>query len=140
MCEMHRAAPEFAGIAPVRVRARLSCRGLYEGITMIRHIVFFNARDPADRDRIFDGLALLTQTPHASVIEVARNQKIDQLSNAVDIVVYAEFADDAALAAFKADPVYQRSIEQVRPLRELRMAADYDNSTAAKSATPVSNL
>ena len=98
---------------------------------MIRHIVFFSARDPADRDKLFDGLALLTRIVHADVIEVAHNQKIDQLANAADVVVYAEFADEDALAAFKADPIYLQSIQLVRPLRELRIAADYDNATAA---------
>jgi hypothetical protein len=99
---------------------------------MIRHVVFFNARDPADRAAIFEGLALLTQIAHADLIEVAHNQKVDQIANAVDFVVYAEFADEDALAAFKADPLYERSIQQVRPLRELRIAADYDTATARK--------
>ncbi len=103
---------------------------------MIRHIVFFSARDPADREEMFEGLALLTSIAHADVIEVACNQKIDQLANAADVVVYAEFSDEAALAAFKADPVYQQSIQHVRPLRELRIAADYDNATAANGSAP----
>jgi quinol monooxygenase YgiN len=99
---------------------------------MIRHIVLFNARDPADLDAIVEGLTLLTGIAHADVVEVARNRKIDQLANDADVVVYAEFADEEALAAFKADPIYQQSIQQVRPLRELRIAADYDTAKAAK--------
>ena len=103
---------------------------------MIRHMVFFNARDPANRDAIFEGLALLTRNAHANLVEVARNRKIDQLANAVDFIVYAEFDDEEALAAFKADPLYERSIQQVRPLRELRVAADYDTASAVKSSAP----
>ncbi len=68
----------------------------------------------------------MTQIRHASKIEVAANRKLDQLANDVDFVVYAEFADTAALAAFKADPLYEESIRRVRPLRDLRIAADYD--------------
>jgi hypothetical protein len=108
-----------------------------KGPWVIRHIVFFSARDPADRDKMFEGLALLTSIAHANVIEVARNRKIDQLANAADVVVYAEFADEEALAAFKADPVYQQSIQHVRPLRELRIAADYDSPTAARPAPAI---
>jgi len=42
-------------------------------------------------------------------------------------VVYGEFTDAAALAAYKAHPLYQESIRRVRPLRELRMAADFQS-------------
>lgn len=98
---------------------------------MIRHIVFFTARDPGDVDAIRDGLAILAGIPHAQKLEVAVNKKTDQLGNEVDLVVYGEFADEAALAAYKAHPLYQQSIDRVRPLRELRLAADYDTTTAA---------
>ena len=91
---------------------------------MIRHIVFFTARNPAEIDRIVEGLELLGQIPHASHFEVGRNGKIDQFGNDVDIVVYAEFADEAALAAYKAHPLYAEATRRVRPLRELRHAAD----------------
>ena len=46
-------------------------------------------------------------------------------------IVYGEFEDEAALLAYKADPAYQRSIDIVRPLREIRMAADYCTVSAA---------
>ncbi|MBV1703807.1 MAG: Dabb family protein [Hyphomicrobiales bacterium] len=101
---------------------------------MIRHIVFFSARDPSDRDAVFEGLSLLVGAVQPDLIEVARNRKGDQLGNDVDFVVYAEFADEGALAAFKADPLYERSIRRVRPLRELRVAADYEPETAARRA------
>ncbi|RWB25255.1 MAG: hypothetical protein EOQ42_35210, partial [Mesorhizobium sp.] len=34
------------------------------------------------------------------------------------------------LAAYKAHPLYQEAIKRVRPLRELRLAADYEITTA----------
>ncbi|RXH31013.1 stress responsive protein [Bradyrhizobium nanningense] len=96
---------------------------------MIRHIVFFSAKDEAHIDQIIVGLSLLTATPYARLLEVARNRKTDQLGNDIDIVVYGEFDSEAELAAYKAHDLYQQSIERVRPLRELRFAADYDLST-----------
>ena len=93
---------------------------------MIRHIVFFSARDSNDLETIRKGLSLLTEIPHATVLEIGENVKTDQLGGEVDLVVYGEFADAEALSAYKEHENYQRSIEIVRPLREIRMAADYD--------------
>lgn len=97
---------------------------------MIRHIVFFSVPDRGDLDAVRAGLSLLTGIAHARRLEIGENVKTDQLGTTVDLVVYGEFDDEAALAAYKADPLYQRSIDIVRPLRELRMAADYDVGTA----------
>lgn len=92
---------------------------------MIRHIVFFSVRNPEDFERVEQGLQLLAATPHARHFEIGRNLNRDAISQTVDLVVYGEFDDEAALAAYKADPLYQRSIDIVRPLRELRVAADF---------------
>ncbi len=92
---------------------------------MIRHIVYFSVRSEADRSRVLDGLRLLESNPHALHLEVGENLKLDSLGNDVDFVVYGEFADAAALDAFKAHASYEASIAAVRPLRELRMAADF---------------
>ena len=97
---------------------------------MIRHIVFFSARDPKDIAKVRAGLSLLTEIPYALRLEIGENVKTDQLGTDVDLVVYGEFENAEALAAYKAHPLYQRSIELVRPLREIRMAADYDVSGA----------
>ncbi len=75
-------------------------------------------------DAICEGLALLGTIPHSRHFEVTRNTKVDQISNEVDVVVYAEFADAAALAAYKAHPTYAEATRRVRPLRELRLSAD----------------
>jgi hypothetical protein len=98
---------------------------------VIRHIVFFTA--PADQlEKVRAGLSILTAIPHARLLEIGTNIKTDQLGTDVDLVVYGEFEDEAALAAYKAHPDYQRSIDLVRPIREMRMAADYESNTAAK--------
>ena len=91
---------------------------------MIRHIVYFSVRSADDRQRVLDGLRLLEANPHALLLEVEENLKLDSLGNEVDFVVYGEFADADALKAFKAHSSYEASIAAVRPLRELRMAAD----------------
>lgn len=93
---------------------------------MIRHVVFFSARDPQDCDTIQDGLALLAGIPHATHFEIGRNLSTDPIPGPqVDFIVYGEFKDESALAAFKAHPLYERSIQIVRPLRDLRVSADF---------------
>jgi hypothetical protein len=95
---------------------------------VIRHIVFFTAKDSADLDAIIEGLELLGSIPHSQVFEVTRNSKVDQIGNDVDVVVYAEFVSEEALAAYKAHPTYVEATKRVRPLRELRLAADIEAS------------
>lgn len=97
---------------------------------MIRHIVFFSAKTPETIEAIRRGLSILTGIPHALKLEIAENRKSDPLSAEVDIVVYGEFKDHAALAAYKAHELYAEAIRRVRPLRELRLAADYITSEA----------
>lgn len=93
--------------------------------SMIRHIVFFTARHNGNFDIIREGLTLLTRIPDALRLEIALNRKSDPMSKEVDVIVYGEFADDAALAAYKSHEFYAEAIRLVRPLRELRLAADY---------------
>jgi hypothetical protein len=91
---------------------------------LIRHIVFFSAKRKEDVAAVRTGLLALGNIPHASLFEVTLNTKVDPLSDEVDVVVYAEFADDAALAAYKAHPLYAQTTAKVKPLRELRYSAD----------------
>jgi quinol monooxygenase YgiN len=93
---------------------------------MIRHIVFFRAADPADKEAVFQGLSLLATIPHHSHFEVGRNLAVDAISpDGPDFVVYGEFADEAQLAAYKAHPTYAEATRRVRPLRDMRIAADF---------------
>jgi hypothetical protein len=93
---------------------------------VIRHIVFFTAKSDDNLDAICEGLSRLGTIPHSTHFEVSRNSKVDQISNEVDVVVYAEFTDAAALAAYKAHPTYAETTNRVRPLRELRLSADFE--------------
>ena len=93
---------------------------------MIRHIVFFSSKHPDNLDRIYEGLQLLSEIPSAQHFEIGRNTKLDRISaEGPDFVVYAEFEDEQALAAYKDHPLYKKSISIVRPLRDMRVAADY---------------
>tara|TARA_B100000676_G_scaffold269243_1_gene285025 strand:- start:4654 stop:4947 length:294 start_codon:yes stop_codon:yes gene_type:complete len=92
---------------------------------MIRHIVLFRARNPRDVQAVRDGLRNLQRIPAASVLEVEFNARKDTWSEEIDVVVYGEFADENALAAFKADPIYEDTIKIVKPMRDLRIAVDY---------------
>jgi len=96
---------------------------------VIRHIVFFTVPEK-HLEEVRAGLSILAGIPHARLLEIGTNVKTDQLGTDIDLVVYGEFDDEAALAAYKAHPDYQLSIERVRPLREKRIAADYDSSIA----------
>ncbi|WP_378951838.1 Dabb family protein [Mesorhizobium sp. ANAO-SY3R2] len=91
---------------------------------MIRHIVFFSARRQEDVELIREELSALGRIPHSTVFEVTVNTKVDPLCDAIDIVVYGEFTDQAALAAYKAHPLYNQTTLRVRPMRELRYSAD----------------
>lgn len=93
---------------------------------MIRHMVFFTVKDSADLDAAEIGLKRLEQVPEADLLQVRRNLQRDQLGNEVDLVVYGEFADADKLFAFKAHPLYEEAIALVRPLRDLRIAADVE--------------
>ncbi|TNB47032.1 Dabb family protein [Martelella lutilitoris] len=101
---------------------------------MIRHIVFFSVPEGGDADQIETGLSILTENPHASVLEIGRNTRSDLYDEKVDFVVYGEFEDEAALAAYREHPLYKKSTALVRPLREMRMAADYDTAKAVRKA------
>ena len=98
---------------------------------MIRHIVFFTVSEE-NRERVREGLSILTGIPHALTLEIGENVKSDQWDNAVDFVVYGEFESEDALAAYKAHPDYERSTRTVKPLRETRVAADFDSDRAVR--------
>ena len=93
---------------------------------MIRHIVFFTLRPGMDREDVRRRLEALAAIPGSTRFEVSANLGVDQIGNDIELVVYAEFPDREALAAYKAHPVYDAVTRSVRPLRELRYAADIE--------------
>lgn len=95
---------------------------------MIRHIVLFTLKDRAQADLAVERLGRLATIPGSSTFEVTRNLKADLYGNDIDVVVYAEFPDIAALHAYKSHPTYAETTALVRPMRELRFAADVEGS------------
>jgi hypothetical protein len=93
---------------------------------MIRHVVLFSAKDPAEVEPIRAALARLAEIPDARRLEVARNARRDGLSAEIDLVVYGEFDDFAALDRYKAHTLYAETIALVRPKREVRIAVDFE--------------
>jgi len=93
---------------------------------VIRHIVLFSAKRSEDVDTILAALARLRQIPEAKRLEVVRNARLDQLSGEIDVIVHGEFEDAEALARYKAHAIYQETIGVVRPLRDVRIAVDYE--------------
>ncbi len=92
---------------------------------MIRHVVLFTLRDPATLDRALAELRRLAAIPQVRALEVMPNLKRDRFDDGVDLVVHALFDDEAALAAYHADARYAEAVARVRPLRDVRMAADF---------------
>lgn len=93
---------------------------------MIRHIVFFSLKTPAEKDGVIAKLQRLATIPGSTLFEVKANTKSDLYGNDIDIVVYAEFPDMEAMDAYKKHPTYNETTLAVRPLRELRFAADIE--------------
>lgn len=95
---------------------------------MIRHIVFFSAKDPKDIELIATTLAGYSKIPGVINFEIGRNKKTDMLKNDVDIVLHAQFETEADLIAYKNHPIYLAGTDIVQPIRELRIAADYGSA------------
>jgi quinol monooxygenase YgiN len=98
---------------------------LHEAL-MIRHIVFFSVTQKDQLATVEAALRQLATIPFADCLTVGRNMRIDKFSSEIDLVVYGEFKDQAALEAFHEHPVYKESVKVVRPMREIRVAADIE--------------
>ena len=102
---------------------------------MIRHIVMFSVKDTADVPFILDTLRGYASIPGVEALEVERNERRDAWSNEMDLVLHATFRDRAALEAYKRHPIYERGTKAVRPLRELRFAADFESDLTDAGAS-----
>ena len=92
---------------------------------MIRHIVMWKLKDPADAARFKDQLdsciALVTGLRRFEV--AIRTPAFD--ANC-DVVLYSEFDDAAALAAYQNHPHHQQISAALGMLRESRSVLDYE--------------
>lgn len=107
---------------------------------MIRHIVLFTAREEQQRQTILEGLSLLKDIPDCLHLEIGINTRHDPVSEiSPDFIVYGEFESDEQLAAFKSHELYQASIDIVRPLRDKRIAADFESPAVPIATLPLTN-
>ena len=105
---------------------------------MIRHIVLFTARDVQHSQAILEGLSLLKNIPDCQHLEIGTNTRYDPASEiSPDFIVYGEFESDEQLATFKRHELYQASIDIVRPLRDKRIAADFDSPAVPIATSPI---
>ncbi len=94
---------------------------------MIRHVVLFSA-NPGEKDHLLIGLKkleALVDEDLAEKLEVKENLKLDTYSQECDVIVYGEFLSQDQLDKFKAHSIYQDCIKVVRPIRDLRIVADF---------------
>jgi heme-degrading monooxygenase HmoA len=99
---------------------------------MIKHIVMWKLKEQAEgADRAANALemkrrldACATIVPGIIAFEVTLAQP--DLEATYDVVLYSEFADRAALAAYIAHPVHQAVVPFIGAIREGRQCMDYE--------------
>lgn len=99
----------------------------------VRHISCFRAHRRDDAAALLAGLSLLKAIPAAARLEVVLNDRVDPHADGADAVVHAEFADAAALAAFRAHPLHAIAARRAAALAVRTLVADYavpDDGTA----------
>ncbi len=96
---------------------------------MIRHIVLFSAKDPADAAVIKAALERMAPVSGATTFEVAFNAKRDALSTEIDVVLYSEFETWTDLETYQSHPLYRETTDVVRPLRDQRIVVDYEGNS-----------
>ena len=99
---------------------------------MIRHVVIWKLKDSAEGARRDENAkkmkALLDAcrrlTPGILRLEVGISQK--GLEATVDVVLYSEFADKAALDAYQTHPTHLEAKKFIGAVREWRQCVDYE--------------
>jgi antibiotic biosynthesis monooxygenase (ABM) superfamily enzyme len=98
---------------------------------MIKHIVMWKLKDQAEgSDRAANALEMKRRldacagiVPGMLKFEVALAQP--GLEATYDVVLYSEFADKEALAAYAAHPTHQAVVPFIGAVREARQCMDY---------------
>lgn len=86
---------------------------------------------------MLEGLSLLKNIPDCLHLEIGTPTRHDPVSDiSPDFIVYGEFKSEEQLAAFKSHDLYQASIDIVRPLRDRRIAADFESPAAPPATQP----
>ena len=98
---------------------------------MIKHIVMWKLKDHAEgNDKRANALlmkekldAIANLVPGVLKLEVGIDMGLDAAS--FDVVLYSEFEDETALAAYQAHPEHKAVFPFIGAVRESRFAIDY---------------
>ena len=100
---------------------------------MIRHVVMWTLRDPADAPRF---KALLDScrglVPGMLAFEVGIRS--EGLEASCDVILVSGFSDAAALAAYQSHPHHESVSAQLGPLRVARSVLDYLSDSEGNTA------
>lgn len=91
---------------------------------MIRHVVMWKLRDPADAAR-FKALLDSCRGLVPGMIDFDVATRSAALDANCDVVLVSTFADAAALAAYQDHPAHRSVSAELGPLRETRSVLDY---------------
>ena len=92
---------------------------------MIRHIVMWKLKNPADATHFKAQLdTCIDLVPGMRKFEVAT--RTPALDANCDVVLYSEFEDAAALAAYQNHPHHQQISTALGALRDTRSVLDYE--------------
>jgi heme-degrading monooxygenase HmoA len=99
---------------------------------MIKHIVMWKLKEEAEgADRAANALEMKRRLDACAAIVpgiIAFEVTVAQpdLEATYDVVLYSEFADRAALAAYVNHPVHQAVVPFIGAIREARQCMDYE--------------
>ncbi|MBA4109584.1 MAG: stress responsive protein [Leptothrix sp. (in: Bacteria)] len=91
---------------------------------MIRHIVIFTLKNPADAPKVkalLDSCKGLVPGMHEFDVGI----KTEGLEANADVVLISTFEDTAALAAYQPHPHHQGVVAQIREMAATRHVLDY---------------
>jgi quinol monooxygenase YgiN len=97
---------------------------------MIRHIVMWRLKDPADAPRFKE---LLDSCRHLvpGMIEFEVGIRRDGLEANVDVALVSTFSDAASLDAYQEHPHHKAVSAQLGPLRDTRSVLDHPMAATA---------
>ena len=99
---------------------------------MIRHVVMWKLKNPADAGHFkarLDSCGDLTEGILAYEVGI----RADGLEANVDVMLFSEFTDAAALAAYQAHPQHKAVSAELGLLREARHVLDVARADTAES-------
>ena len=91
---------------------------------MLRHIVLFTLKNPADAAKVktlLDTCKNLVPGIHEFDVGI----RTEGLEATADVVLVSTFADQAALAAYQPHPHHQAVVAQIREMAAGRQVLDY---------------